>query len=260
MARRKGQEEQPQRIWAPVTPQLLRAGQGSVLLNLLPSVIHELNNTLNTILGFADLLQSNPSLPKTLKEDLKAIGRAGLKARELLWTLKGLTKGVPAQIQPTPVNLREICEEVCSLMAATFRRNRIQLVTDYGSEPFTITSDATRLRFVLLALLQNACDAIALKGGGGKIFVKVERDQLGNTHFSIKNDGAALSPDLQPKLFEPFTTTKPAGEGTGLGLFLVHQLVTELKGKIEIRATEDGTQVTLFLPPLTFNLETAVPN
>ncbi|MEJ7614519.1 MAG: HAMP domain-containing sensor histidine kinase [Candidatus Fervidibacter sacchari] len=261
MAKRKKQEELIRGLapsnpnptfqdWSQVLPQLLRAGQGETVLNLLPSAIHELNNAINTVLGFADLLQSEPSISKTLKEDLKAIERAGLRARELLGALRSLASGVPAQIQPMPVDLRELCEQVCNLMAASFRRNYIQLAPDYSPETPVIISDASRLRFVLLALLQNACDAIAMKGGGGKISVKTGRDQFGNAFVSIEDDGGGLSPDVRPKLFEPFVTDKPDGERAGLGLFLVKQFVTELQGKIEITSSETSTKVTLTLPSL----------
>jgi len=261
MGKQKGQEEQTQRPayctshpslrdWSSVLPQLLRAGQGETVLNLLPSAIHELNNALNTVLGFADLLQSEPSISKTLKEDLKAIERAGLRARELLGALRSLANGVPAQIQLAPVDLKEICEQACSLMAAKFRRNYIQLVTDYSKETPAIISDASRLRFMLLALLQNACDAIALKGEGGKISVRTGRDQSGNAVVSIEDDGVGLNPEVRSKLFEPFVTDKPDGKRAGLGLFLVHQFISELQGKIEITGSETGTQVTLTLPSL----------
>jgi signal transduction histidine kinase len=102
-------------------------------------------------LRVADLLQSEPSISKTLKEDLKAIERAGLRARELLGALRSLASGVPAQLQLAPVDLKEICEQACSLMAAAFRRNYIQLVTDFSKETPIIISDASRLRFVFLA-------------------------------------------------------------------------------------------------------------
>jgi signal transduction histidine kinase len=238
------------RDWSSVLPQILRAGQGETIINLLPSAIHEINNALNTVLGFADLLQSEPSISKTLKEDLKAIERAGLRARELLGALRSLASGVLTQIQPMPVDLKELCEQACNLMAAAFRRNYIQLITDYSPETPVIISDASRLRFVLLALLQNACDAIALKGEGGKILVKTGRDQSGSAIVSVEDDGIGLSADIRSKLFEPFVTDKPDGKRAGLGLFLVHQFVTELQGKVEITSSETGTQVTLTLPSL----------
>ncbi len=261
MGKQKGQEEQTQQPayctshlsihdWSSLLPQLLRAGQGETVLNLLSSAIHELNNALNTVLGFADLLQSEPSISKTLKEDLKAIARAGLRARELLGALRSLASGVPAQIQLAPVDLKEICEQACSLMAAAFRRNYIQLVTDYSKETPVIISDASRLRFVLLALLQNSCDAIALKGEGGKIFLKMGRDQSGSAVISIEDDGSGLSPDVRSKLFEPFVTDKTDGKSAGLGLFLVNQFVTELQGKVEVKSAENSTKVTLTLPSL----------
>ncbi|MFN4178949.1 MAG: sensor histidine kinase [Armatimonadota bacterium] len=250
MAKQKRQESQSEKDWSSVLPQLLRAGQGETILNLLPSAIHEINNALNTILGFADLLQSETSIPKTLKEDLKAIERAGIRARELLGTLRILAGGVSPQVQITPVDLPELCQQVCSLMAAAFRRNYVKLVTDYSPQTPVILSDASRIRFVLLALLQNACDAIGSSEEGGRILIKTGQDEAGNAVVVIEDEGRGLPKEVRPHLFEPFVTTKPAGKGAGLGLLIVHQFVTELQGKIEIQETDNGTRVTLVLPSL----------
>ncbi|MFN3420809.1 MAG: sensor histidine kinase [Armatimonadota bacterium] len=250
MAKQKKQESQTEKDWSSVLPQLLRAGQGEIVLNLLPSAIHEINNALNTVLGFADLLQSETSIPKTLKEDLKTIERAGIKARELLGTLRILAGGVSPQVQITPVDLPELCQQVCSLMAAAFRRNYVKLVTDYSPQTPVILSDASRLRFVLLALLQNACDAIGSSEEGGQILIKTGQDEAGNAVVVIEDEGRGLPKEVRPHLFEPFVTTKPAGKGAGLGLLIVRQFVTELQGEIEIQETDKGTMVTLVLPSL----------
>lgn len=250
MAKQKRQETQTEKDWSSVLPQLLRAGQGEIIFNLLPSAIHEINNALNTILGFADLLQSETSIPKTLKEDLKTIERAGVRARELLGTLRILAGGVSPQVQITPVDLPELCQQVCSLMAAAFRRNYVKLVADYSSQTPVILSNASRLRFVLLALLQNACDAIGSSEKGGRILIKTRQDEAGNAVVVIEDEGRGFPKEIRPHLFEPFVTTKSTGKGAGLGLLIVHQFVTELQGKIEIQETDNGTRVTLVLPSL----------
>lgn len=252
MATRKKREPESPQDWFPVLPQLLRAGQGETILNLLPSATHELNNALNTILGFSDLLQTDPSISKTLKEDLKTIERAGMRVRDLLGSLRALASGVPSQTQPTLVDLQELCEEARILMAAAFRRNYIQLVTEYSHQTVMIVSDAARIRFVLLALLQNACDAIAQTGKGGKIVVRTGRDESGKAFVSIENEGAPIAPEVRSKIFEPFVTTKPVGKGAGLGLFLVHHFVKELQGEVEIQDTATGTKVTVSFPSLQF--------
>lgn len=249
--RRKRGSESPQ-DWSSVLPQLLRAGQGETILNLLPSAIHELNNALNTILGFTVLLQTDPSIPKALKEDLKTIERASMRVRELLGSLRALSSGVPAQTQLTLVDLQELCEEARNLMAAAFRRNYVQLVTEYSPHTPKIISDSARIRFILLALLQNACDAIAQTGKGGKIVVRTGRDESGKAFVSIENEGSPIAPKTRSKIFEPFFTTKPAGKGAGLGLFLVHHFVKDLLGEVEIQDTGAGTKVTVSLPSLRF--------
>ncbi len=236
--------------WSSVLPQLLRAGQGETVLNLLPSAIHELNNALNTILGFADLLQGEPNIPKPLREDLKAIERAGLRARELMGTLRLLANGVTAQIQISPVDLREICQQASALMAAAFRRNYVRLLTDYSDRTPTILSDAPRIRFIVLALLQNSCEAIGSKGEGGQLLLKTDRDDSGSAVLVIEDEGSGLTSEVRGKLFEPFVTTKPEGKGAGLGLFIARHFVNELQGKIEICETEKGTRVLVTLPSL----------
>ncbi|MGQ9461860.1 MAG: sensor histidine kinase [Candidatus Fervidibacter sp.] len=252
MATQKKREPKSLQDWFSILPQLLRAGQGETILNLLPSAIHEINNALNTILGFCDLLQTEPSISKTLKEDLKTIERAGIRVRELLGSLRALANGVPTQTQPTLVDLQELCEEARILMAAAFRRNYIKLVTEYSPQTPTIISDAARIRFVLLALFQNACDAIAQTGKGGEIVVRTGRDESGKAFVSIENEGAPISPEARPKIFEPFVTTKPAGKGAGLGLFLVYHFVKELQGEVEVQDTGAGTKVTVSFPSLQF--------
>lgn len=250
MAKREKHETQTEQDWSSVLPQLLRAGQGETIFNLLPSAIHELNNALNTVLGFADLLQSETSISKTLREDLKTIERAGIRARELLGILRVLANGVSPQVQIMPVDLPELCEQVCSLMAASCRRNYARLVTDYSPQTPVILSDASRLRFVLLALLQNACDAIGASGEGGQIFIRTGRDEAGHAFVVIEDEGCGLSEKVRPTLFKPFVTTKPKGKGAGLGLFIAHQFITEMQGKIEIQRTDSGTKVTIVLPSL----------
>ncbi len=250
MAKQKKHETQTEQDLSSVLSQLLRAGQGETILNLLPSAIHELNNALNTVLGFADLLQSEPSISKTLKEDLQTIERAGMKARELLGILRVLANGVPSQVQIMPVDLPELCEQVCTLMAAAFRRNYVRLVTDYSHQTPVILSDASRLRFVLLALLQNACDAIGASGEGGQVLIRTGQDEAGHAVIVIEDEGRGFSKEVREKLFKPFVTTKPEGKGAGLGLFIAYQFVSELQGKIEVQDTERGTKVTLVLPSL----------
>ncbi len=234
--------------WSSVLPQLLRAAQGESVLNLLPSAIHELNNALNTILVLSDLLISNPNIPKSIRKDLETISEAGLEVRELMSTFRLLAGGVTSQIQISPVDLREICQQVSALMAAAFRRNHVRLMTDYSDQTPTILSDPSRIRFVVLALVQNACDAIGSSDEGGQLLLKTGGDKLGCAVLVIEDEGHGFPKEVRSRLFEPFITTK--SKGAGLGLFLVHHFVNELQGRVEIQDTEKGTKVTLSLPSL----------
>ncbi|MFA0752472.1 MAG: hypothetical protein IMHGJWDQ_000225 [Candidatus Fervidibacter sp.] len=233
-----------------VLPQLLRAAQGATVLNLLPSAIHELNNALNTILGFADLWGSDPSLPKTFREDLQTLSGSGLQARELLTILRFFAEGVPTEVQVVPVDVREVCKEVGKILAAAFRRHRARLIQNLEENVPTILSDAARLRFILSALLQNACEAIAHTGREGQIRLSVTRSSEGGITLIVEDDGTGFENAEALTNFVPFTTTKPTGKGAGLGLFLVRQLVEDLQGKLEVHSTPSGTRVTIHLPSL----------
>ncbi len=236
--------------WEEIFPQLLRAAQGQTMFNALPSVIHELNNALNTLLGITDIWRNDRRLSKELKEDFEVLSRAGARVREMLTILRAFAEGVPTQPQIALVNLLEICEEVCKLLAAAFRRSRAQLVKTCDAPELTLFSDPTRIRFVLLALLQNACEAIARTGQGGQVVLQLSKEDSGTVVITIEDEGGGITPEVQERLFHPFVTTKPAGKGAGLGLFLAHKLLSDLQGTMEITEGEKGTRVTLRLPSL----------
>ncbi len=233
-----------------IVPQLLRAAQGQTMFNTLPSVIHELNNALNTLLGIIDIWRNDQRLSKKLKEDLEILSRAEARVREMVTILRAFAEGIPIQPQIALVNLLEICEEVCKLLAAAFRRSRAQLVRMCDVPELTLFSDPTRIRFVLLALLQNACEAIARTGQGGQVVLQLSKGDSGTVIITIEDEGDGITPEVQEHLFQPFITTKPAGKGAGLGLFLVHKLLSDLQGTMEITEGRKGTRVTLRLPSL----------
>lgn len=247
--RQKGQ--QPLRQWQEVLPQLLRAGQWVTLGEALPSVIHELNNALNSVVGFAELWRSDEQLPKELRDDLTEIFHAGLRARELLSTLRESVRGVSEAPLLTKVVLPEICDQALMLLAASLRRYRLQAICDYHPQTPSVLSDPVRALFIVLSLLQNACDAAALSEKGSRITLRTYGDETGAAVLWVEDDGPGIAPAVQKCLFEPFNTTKPEGKGTGLGLTLVHHFVKELQGEIEIVSREGiGTRVIVQIPDL----------
>src|SRR5690606_18418905 len=128
------------------------------------------------------------------------------------------------------VPLREVAERARSLVLAG-RRSRAMVIIDPSVWPITLETDPDRLLQVMVNLVQNAVDAV--KDGGSEVVVKARRSS-GSLEIRVEDDGPGLSPEIEGRLFEPFATTKPPGEGTGLGLYASHMLVETLGGMLEL--------------------------
>ncbi len=111
-----------------------------------------------------------------------------------------------------------------------------------------VFGDAQRLQQVMINLLGNARDA---SKPGDRVIVDANPEDR-YLHLTITDEGHGIAPQVRDHLFEPFTTTKPAGEGTGLGLPLVYSIVAEHDGQIEIESPPagqvSGTRIHLWLP------------
>ncbi len=253
--RLKEGQQKPKRQWDEVLPQLLRAGQWVTLGEALPSIIHELNNALNAVVGFSELWKNEEKLPKALQDDLTEIFRAGLRARELLSVLREPVRSISETSLLTRTALPEVCDQALMLLAASLRRHRLQAIRDYRPQTPSILSDPFCALFIVLSLLQNACDAIALSGKGTSIVLRTYGDETGSAVLEVEDDGPGIAKAMQGRLFEPFATTKP--KGTGLGLLLAYYLVKELQGCLEIvRREGSGTRVIVRFPDLSSQRQT----
>ena len=143
------------------------------------------------------------------------------------------------------VSLREVAERARSLVLAG-RRSRVMVIIDPSVWPVNLETDPDRLVQVLVNLVQNAVDAV--REGGSEVVVAAET-QSDALVIEVMDDGPGLHPEMEGRLFEPFATTKPPGEGTGLGLYASHMLVETLGGRLELeRRPERGTVARLTLP------------
>ena len=129
-------------------------------------------------------------------------------------------------------------------MASTQRLPGIEIVARYGGLP-AIEGNPGQLQQVFLNLLVNAMQAV---GASGR--VEVESSVAGaGVRVRVRDDGIGIAPEDRERLFVPFFTTKPAGEGTGLGLFLSYQIVQRHRGEIHVTSTpKRGTTFEVWLP------------
>jgi len=223
--------------------QLLHADRLATIGQLAAGVAHELNEPLGGILGFSQLASKHPGLPEQVLMDLSKIESASLHAREVISKLMLFAR----QTLPTrkKANLNEIVEEGLYFLDSRCMKAGIELQRNLSSDLPEISVDPAQIHQVLVNLVVNAIQSME---AGGDLEVKTfSRD--GFVCLSVADSGCGMTKDVQKKIFVPFFTTKDVGEGTGLGLPVVHGIVTSHGGAIEVDSRPgSGTRFTIRLP------------
>lgn len=208
--------------------QLRHADRLATIGQLASGVAHEMNDPLSGILGFAQLALKAPDVPPRVAEDLNEIVAASLRAREIVKKLLLFARQTPPQKSPTDLNA--IIQDALVLLEAGCDKPGVQLVQQLAADLPPIEADPVQMRQVIVNLAVNAIQAIAVDG-----IVTVEtRVEDGRVVLSVADTGQGMSPETQNRIFTPFYTTKDVGEGTGLGLSVVHGIVAAHGARIEV--------------------------
>ncbi len=203
---------------------------------LAAGVAHEINNPLAVILGYTRLLAKRADA--AAQADLRVIEDETMRAKLIVDGLLDLSR--PVTLQPEPVELRALCDEVVARLAGTALLEGVD-VRVFGAA--RARADGGKLRQVVLNLLRNAAEAA---GRDGRIEVAVEEGPEG-ARLAISDSGPGLPEDLRARLFEPFCTRKPGG--TGLGLAVSKGIVEAHGGRIEAGVGPlGGARFTVSLP------------
>ena len=149
------------------------------------------------------------------------------------------------------MDLTATVPEIVHMIRKKAEVHGIRLQRDLPDTPVTVLADAARLQQVLLNLLNNAMDAVVQRHGteGGSITVRVSAETNGTALIEIGDNGTGIAPENIKKVFAPFFTTKPVGQGTGLGLSVCYGIIRQMGGKMEVSSTVDqGTEFSIILP------------
>lgn len=230
-------EGQPDQSQPPETLGQLAAG-----------IAHDYNNLLAVILGYAGLIIQRPDVDETVRADVLRIQTAAKRAVNLTRQVQVL--GRRETVVPQAVDLNDVVAEVQARLATTIGPG-VHVDVDVAPDVPAVRSDRGQLEQVLLNLAANAGDAMP-DGGTLTITAAVARGADGYVHLVVRDTGAGMTPDVQARAVEPFFSTKPKGESTGLGLTTVHGIVADAGGSVEIDSEEGvGTTVTVRLPGVT---------
>ncbi len=223
--------------------QLMHADRLATIGQLAAGVAHELNEPLSSILGFAQLLQRDPALPVGGRQDLEKIVTAALHAREIIKKLLLFARQTPTF--KGPVDLNSVVLSAIDLFKHQFEKEGIELSCVLCPRMPVLAADAGQLTQVLVNLVVNAVQAMPK---GGTLVVQTQV-QEGHVVCSVKDTGVGMTEEVLDRLFVPFFTTKEVNQGTGLGLPVVHGIVTSHGGTIEVASMPGkGTTFTVRLP------------
>lgn len=223
--------------------QLRHADRLATVGMLSAGVAHELNEPLGNILGFAQLAKKCGGLPEAAKQDIEKIEKASLHARQIIQKLLVFSGQVPAEKKP--VNLNEVVQDGLYFFHARCAKEGIEMVCDCCQLLPIIFADPVQLNQVVVNLVVNALQAMS---GPGTITVQT---QVVDHHVRlvVQDTGPGMSKELLDKIFVPFFTTKDVGQGTGLGLPVVHGIVTAHGGTIYVDSKiGTGTRFEIQMP------------
>ncbi len=229
--------------------QFIQAQKMEAVGRLAGGVAHDFNNLLTIINGYCDLLMTT-DFPATDKrrDSIASIRQAGERAAQLTQQLLAFSR--KAVIEPRVIDLNELVTDSARLLRRLIGEDIILAVIT-SAKPIRVKVDPGQLEQVIMNLFVNARDAMP---SGGRLTietstVKNPESSRSVARLSVSDTGYGISEDVKQKVFEPFFTTKGVGKGTGLGLAVVHGVVTQSGGKIEIESSrEHGTTFHIDLP------------
>ena len=220
-------------------------------------IAHDFNNILSAVFGYAELSLAFLDNREKVDHYLKEILKASRRARDLVQSI--LTFSRKAESDQKPLIPKYIIKEALKLMRASLP-STIEIRENLNSSA-AILGDATQMHQITMNLCTNS--GYAMKEGGGVLEVSLDEIDLDENfaklhpnmvqgrylRLRVKDTGVGIPADVQERIFEPFYTTKPQGEGTGLGLSAVHGIVMSLKGAVTVSSEEgEGSEFMVYLP------------
>jgi len=244
--RRKAEEERRK-----LQEQLRHADRLATVGLLAAGVAHEFNEPIGNILGFAQLVLKHDDLQEDIAGDIDKIVIASLHAREVIKKLMLFARQLPAK--KIKVNLNEVINNGLILLEARFAKVGIELIRSLAPDIPEITADPSQLNQILINLVVNAIQALP---DGGTITI-TSRPGNGGVHLVVEDTGIGMNKETLNKIFLPFFTTKDIDEGTGLGLAVVHGIVSSHGGTINVESqTGKGSKFDIYLPVVANNENT----
>jgi len=225
--------------------QLIHSERLATLGMLAGKISHEINNPLTSIIGIAQLMANQ----EEENEQIGLIVKEGLRIRKLAQDLTAL--GRPSQNKPSDVVLHDVLNTVLSLTRQIpGHGENYRLERKYLPDSPVVFGDPDQIEQVFLNLVMNAAHAMQLNPAHGVLTVGTKMSTDGRFAIGyVKDNGCGINEKDKERIFEPFFTTKMGGEGTGIGLSVVKEIVNKHHGMINFESKEnEGTTFEIYLP------------
>ncbi|WP_319581745.1 response regulator [uncultured Pseudodesulfovibrio sp.] len=238
--------------------QLRQSQKMEALGTLAGGIAHDFNNILGVILGYAEIIESGAEPDSGLSRRVGEISRAGRRARDLVTQILNFSRQGPQERHA--MTLTPLIKEALKLLRSSVPTN-VAINTRIETERDQVMADPTQMHQILLNLCGNA--AHAMKDSGGTMTITLADtlpedtvlppEALGRPeHFvrlTVSDNGPGIDPEVAERVFDPFFTTKKQGEGTGMGLAMVHGIVKRHDGYLELENNPgQGATFHVFLP------------
>jgi len=224
--------------------QLVESKKLAALGTMLAGVAHEVNNPLSNISSSCEILleELDDGDKEFQKKLLKKVLEQVEKARNIVLNLLEFSRS--KEFNKESLNLKQLIDKTLSLLEGQIPSG--VLVETHIDEMMWIEADRQRLEQVFMNLISNAVQAID-RDGVVKIRALIVKD--GIVSIRIKDTGRGIPEEDLPRIFDPFFTTKDVGKGTGLGLFIAHDIIVRHKGTIRVESTPGkGTTFSVNIP------------
>lgn len=245
-----------------------RASKLEALGTLAGGVAHDFNNMLAAIVGFAEMAQDAAPRGSAQERQIAKVLQAAARGRTLIERILAFSRG-GARVS-TVFELEPIVDEVLALLGASLRSG-IVLERALDAPGARLRGDPAQAFEAVMNLCTNAMQSMP---DGGRLSVRLARVRIAAPRvlshsqlaagdyleLTVRDDGTGMTPEVMDRLFEPFFTTRGEQSGTGLGLAVVHGVVAEFRGAIDVQgAPGQGARFTLYLPECDDPVEPAAP-
>jgi PAS domain S-box-containing protein len=237
--------------------QLRQSQKLEAMGTLAGGIAHDFNNILAAILGYGEMVQHDCADGTAQRRHIDAAMSAALRAKSLVERILAFSRSGTGE--RVPVNVQSVVDEALIAIAASLPQG-VQLERDLTAGDAAILGDPTQIHQVVMNLCANAAQAMRSNGTLG---VCLQTTHLADAlcmstaqlrpgpyiKLAVRDTGTGITPQVLERIFDPFFTTKGVGVGTGLGLSLVHGIVADLGGAIDVESRVGaGSTFTVYLP------------